>query len=353
MYLVICFLVIAQLMFKKKKTYVIIIMILLIVGGIYYARSKKPVPQYTTETATRGNLIRTVSVTGTIIPPIQTDVAFKMSGRIMTLPVHVGDHVRKGQVLATIDTGTLPDQLAEAEQELSAQKKTLDSMRRKGATYTYYDKQAQDAVIQQDWAAVANIQTQLGYATLRAPIAGTIIKKNVEVGEMALGGAVTESTSIVTIASDGQLETQVDVPESDIINVKLGQKAQVTLDAFPAADVFPATVSEIDPASTVIQDVVYYQVKLQFKKPDPRLKVGMSTNVDINTAEHDNVITVPQRAINTDSNGRSYVTVLENARTGATKKVYVTTGLQGDEGMVEITSGLSGGEQVVTYEKSA
>lgn len=340
-------------MFRKKKTYVIIILILLIVGGIYYVRSKKPVPQYTTETATKGSLTRTVSVTGTIIPPVETSVAFKMGGRITALLADVGEHVTQGQALAIIDTGTLPDQLAQAQQALAVQKKTLDSMRRKGAAYSYYDKQAQAAVIQQDQAAVENIQTQLSYATLYAPISGTIIQKNVEVGEMAMADAVTTDTSIYTIASDGPLETQVDVPESNIVDVKLGQKAQVTLDAFPASDVLDATVTEIDPASTVIQDVVYYQVKLQFKKPDPRLKVGMSTNVNINTAELGNVISVPQRAINTDSNGQSYVTVLENAQTGATKKVYVTTGLQGDEGMTEITSGLQGGEQVVTYEKSA
>jgi RND family efflux transporter MFP subunit len=340
-------------MFRKKKTYVIIILILLVIGGIYYAKSKKSVAQYTTQAATRGNLTRTVSVTGTIIPPVQTDAAFKMSGRVTTLPVDVGDHVTQGQVIATIDAGTLPDQLVQAEQELAAQKKTLASMQRKGVAYSYYDKKAQDAVIQQDQAAIANIQTQIGYATLYAPISGTVIKKNVEVGEMALGGAVTESTSIATIASDGQLETQADVPESDIINVKVGQKAQVTFDAFPASDVLDATVTEIDPASTVIQDVVYYQVKLSFAKPDPRLKVGMSTNVDINTAEKDNVISVPQRAVNTDSNGQSYVNILEDAKTGSLKKVYVTTGLQGDEGMVEITSGLSGGENVVTYQKSS
>ena len=340
-------------MFRKKKTYVIIILILLIAGGVYYVKSKKPTTLYTTEPATRGNLTRTVSVTGTIIPPIQADVAFKMSGRITTLSADMGDHVTKGQSLATIDTGTLPSQLVQAEQELAAQEKTLASMQRKGSSYSYFDKQSQGAVIKQDQASVSQIQTQIGYATLYAPISGTIIKKNVEVGEMAMADAVTADTSIFTIASDGDLETQVEVPESDIVNVVLGQKAQVTLDAFLASDILNATVSEIDPASTVIQDVVYYDVKLKFSQPDSRLKVGMSTNVDINTAEHDNVVMVPQRAIKTDSGStQQYVDVL-NADGKTTHRVNIQTGLVGDDAMVEATSGLTGGENVVVLAKTS
>ncbi|MDR3559116.1 MAG: efflux RND transporter periplasmic adaptor subunit [Candidatus Pacebacteria bacterium] len=340
-------------MFRKKKTYVIISIILLIVGGVYYAKSKKPATLYTTEQATRGNLTRTVSVTGTIIPPVQSDVAFKMSGRVVSLRADVGDHVIKGQTLATIDTGILSSQLVQAEQELAAQKKTLASMQRKGASYSYFDKQSQEAVIKQGQASVSQIQTQLGYATLYAPISGMIIKKNVEVGEMAMADAMTSDTSIFTIASDGQLETQVEVPESDIINVALGQKAQVTLDAFPATDILDGVVDEVDPASTVVQDVVYYDVKLKFPKPDPRLKVGMSTNVDINTAEKDNVVMVPQRAIKTDNNShQQYVEVL-SADGKSTRRVNIQTGLTGDDAMVEVTSGTTGGENVVVLSKAS
>lgn len=124
----------------------------------------------------------------------------------------------------------------------------------------------------------------------------------------------------------------------------------VTLDALTPNDIFKATVFEIDPAATNIQGVVYYRIKTKFDALDPRFKAGMSANVDIATAEKDNVIVIPQRAVKTeDGTSKKYVDVLQ-ADGLTTKKVYVQTGLQGNEGMIEITSGLSGGEKVVTFQ---
>jgi multidrug efflux pump subunit AcrA (membrane-fusion protein) len=96
----------------------------------------------------------------------------------------------------------------------------------------------------------------------------------------------------------------------------------------------------------VIQDVVYYRIKLMLDNLDPRLKAGMSANIDIRTAEKDNVLTIPVRAIKDEDSGK-FVDVLQADNT--TKHVKVTTGLAGDEGMVEVTSGLNGGEKVVTF----
>jgi multidrug efflux pump subunit AcrA (membrane-fusion protein) len=128
--------------------------------------------------------------------------------------------------------------------------------------------------------------------------------------------------------------------------LQIGQKANITFDAFSPDEIFSATVSEIDPASTVIQDVVYYRIKLMLDNLDPRLKAGMSANIDIRPAEKDNVLTIPVRAIKDEDSGK-FVDVLQADNT--TKHVKVTTGLAGDEGMVEVTSGLNGGEKVVTF----
>ena len=332
-------------MFKKKKTYVILILIVAVVFGVYRYKTKKPVINYTTQKAEKGNLLRTVSVTGEIKAPVEADLSFKLSGQVTSLLVDLDDKVKVGQKIATIDQGTLPAQLAQAKHEVAVQKQTLINMERRSDTYNHFQKEAQKSTIDAAQETVKQIQTKIDETTLYSPIAGTVIKKNVEVGETTVANAVTSNTAVVTIASDGDLQTEVNVPESDIVNVKIGQHAKVSLDALPAMDKLDATVFEIDPASTVIQDVVYYKVKLKFPKVDPRLKIGMSTNVDILTAEHDNVVSVPSRAIK-DDNGQDYVEVL-NADGKTTKHVDIKTGMKGDDGMVEVTSGLSGGEDVV------
>lgn len=336
-------------MFKYKKTIIFIIIVVALVGWFFYSRSKKPTVTYTTEKAQKGNLVRTVSVTGEIAVPEEADLSFKLSGQIKSISVDVGDRVEKGQKIATIDRGTLPQQLSQAQHEVDAQKRTLGNMKRNNSGFSYLQIAAQREVIKKAEAAVQAIVEQINETTLYAPISGTVIKKNVEVGEITVANAVTANTSVVTIASDGDLEADVDVSESDILKVALGQKAIVTLDALPTDDKIEAEVMEIEPASTVIQDVVYYKVKLKFNSQDSRFKVGMSADADINTAEKDNVVMVPQRAVKND--GQDYVEILK--ADNVVERVNVVTGLEGDDGMIEIKSGLSGGEDVVVLSSGA
>jgi len=182
-------------------------------------------------------------------------------------------------------------------------------------------------------------------ATLVSPVNGIITEVNNKEGEVLGTGVIKETFSRV-MSLDMIIESEV--PESDIVKVKLGQHAKVTFDALSQDDAFDGEVIEIDPASTTIQDVVYYQIKLKMNSVDSRIKPGMSANVDVATAEKENVVMIPMRAVKTDDQtNRKYVDVLQADNT--TKRAYVETGLQGDDGMVEIKSGLSGGEKVVTF----
>ena len=335
-------------MFRKKKTYIILTLIILIIVGIFYFNSGEPKVEYTTAAAEKGNLARTVSATGNLVSPEEADLSFKISGQVESLLVNVGDRVEKGQKIAMIDRGTLTDDLKQAREEVAVQKNTLYNMKRNNSAYTLEQKEAQRAAIKKSEAAAAEVLRQIGYATLYSPISGMVIKKNVEVGEMTIANAVTANTSVVTIAREGDLEISANIPESDIAKIEIGQKVEATLDAFEISDVFLAEVFEIEPSSTVIQDVVYYKIKLKFSQVDARMKNGMSVDIEIKTAEKNNTVIVPIRAIKED-NGQKYVEILKSDNTLERKNV--TIGMSGDDGMVEIASGLSGGERVVTLKK--
>jgi len=175
---------------------------------------------------------------------------------------------------------------------------------------------------------------------LRAPIAGTIIKKNVNNS----GENVIANETIFLIADNEELLIEANVPESDIIDLSVGQKATVSLDAFPSEEKLEAELIEIEPASTLIQDVIYYRIKLKLSNEDNRLKIGMSVDADISVQEKKDVISVPLRSVAGEGNDK-YVEVLKEGNQIERKKVK--TGLVGDEGKVEITEGLSGGEKII------
>lgn len=325
----------------KKRTIWIIIILTLIGGGVYYFTTKKKVSQYTTETARKMDVAQTVAVTGTINPKNIINLAFKVSGIVKEMNVAVGDEVKKGQRLAKVDPSTLLQELEASNQDIEYQDETYDHMKENKSTYEKEQREAQKALVRKAQALNMAARINVSETYLYAPIDGTIIKKNVDLGEIAVF-----NSTVLTVA-EGEMEIETNVPESDIIKVSLGQKANIAFDAFPIDVKFEATIFEIEPASTVIQDVVYYKVKLSLDNVDERVKPGMSCDVDIKTAEKKNTIAIPLRAVKTEGD-KKYVEVLKDEKNNITEKVFVTTGLEGDDGIVEITSGLSGGEKVIT-----
>ncbi|OGF26669.1 hypothetical protein A2477_00840 [Candidatus Falkowbacteria bacterium RIFOXYC2_FULL_47_12] len=202
-----------------------------------------------------------------------------------------------------------------------------------------FEIDAQKAVIKQAEASVNLAVANLEEAIIRAPLAGIITKKFFEAGEQS-----SLTSPVLEMIGRATLEIEVDIPESDIAKISVGQPASITLDAFSDEQKFTGAVSFVDPAETAIQDVIYYKVKVQFESDNEQVKPGMTANVTIVTATKDDVITIPFRAVKS-SNGDKYVEVLINNQ--AAQKI-ITLGIRGDEG-VEITSGLSEGEQVITF----
>ncbi len=326
-------------MFKKKKTYLILGLIILIIGGIYYEKTKPAKVTYTTETAKIGTIAKTVSATGEIIPQTEAKIAFKLNGQLKFLAVDVGDRVEKGEKIASIDKGTLEDQLAKAKNEVKIQKKTLANMKRHESVYSYQQKDIQKVQIKKAQNEVNSILTMLSETNVYAPLSGVVTKKMINVGENVLA-----NSPILTIAIPENPEIEIDVSETDITKVKIGQTVKLTFDALPSADVLIGKVTEIEPDSTVIQDVIYYKIKVELNKIDKRLKLGMSVDAVIDIFQKKDVVVVPFRAVKIEGT-KKYVEILEPEN--KIKKVNIQTGLRGDDGIVEITKGLQGGEKVV------
>jgi len=206
-----------------------------------------------------------------------------------------------------------------------------------------YVKASRDASVAGARAVYDMALLNLNKSALVSPVNGIITEVNNKAGEILGTGVIKEAFSRV-MSLDLIIESKV--PESDIVKIKLGQHAKVTFDALTSEDVFDSEIIEIDPASTTIQDVVYYQIKLKINTVDSRIKPGMSSNIDIATAEKSNIVFVPARAIKLEGN-QKFVEILQ--ADNITKRVNVTTGLEGDDGMVEVKTGLNGGEKVVTF----
>lgn len=195
------------------------------------------------------------------------------------------------------------------------------------------------AQVSQAYANYRNIAAQYDKTILRSPIKGIVAKRNVEPGEMA---SLTEPA--ISIISDAKFEIDVNVPDVDIAKIKIGNEAQITLDAYGDTEIFTAKVISIDPAEIVIEGVPTYKVKLQFDKDDPRVKSGMTANIDIITDKKDSVLYVSQRAVYSRENER-FVNLKKSDKEIIETKVK--TGIRDNSGNIEITEGLAEGDKIV------
>lgn len=177
---------------------------------------------------------------------------------------------------------------------------------------------------------------------LLSPINGVITFIHGTVGEN-ISLSETALSAFLTIQAD-ELMVEANIPETDISKVNVGDKVEMTIDAFDFTEKFQGTVAYIDRAETVVQGVVYYQIQTSFNLEDDRLKSGMTTNLEIITDEKENVLIIPARAVNFEDSTR-YVELLRN---GTPERVEITTGLESDQ-FVEVTSGLEEGDQIITF----
>ena len=197
----------------------------------------------------------------------------------------------------------------------------------------------QEARIDAAQAAIARIQSQLAKTVIRSPMTGIVVVQDAAAGEI-----VSAHTPIVSVISASAFEITANVPEVDIAKLALGDTARVTLDAYSDEDIFHAVISRIDPAETLVDGVTTYKVMLRFSDTDDRIKSGMTANVRITTGTREQVVAVPAHAIRR-LDDQEIVRVLRN---GVQSDAVVETGLIGSDGYVEIVSGVSAGDRIIT-----
>lgn len=187
-------------------------------------------------------------------------------------------------------------------------------------------------------AASAAIENGL----VRAPADGTITSIDIKVGEQA-----TPGKSATVLQDVNNLHVEANISEANIANVKPGQEVEFTFDALGSDRKFKGTVATIDPASTVVSGVVNYKVTASLEKLE-EIKPGMTANMTVLVATKENVLAVPTRAVLSHDN-KKFVRVVDDQKKKTYHEVEVETGMEADGGIVEITSGLSDGQQIVTF----
>jgi RND family efflux transporter MFP subunit len=239
------------------------------------------------------------------------------------------------------EVNTASKNLNTISQNIASQKLTVSQLqaqldlKRAGALPT--DIAAQEAQVEQAHAGLDSAVAKLQNAQIIAPISGTITQFDAKIGQQA-----SPSVPLVSIMANTGYEVDAGVSETDIGKIALDNKVSMTLDAFPG-ETFAGTVFYIAPAQTNTQGVISYQIKISFDTPDPRLKGGLTANIDIQTKHKDNVLILPQYAILQNDTGTFVQTLVGSTVTTSPAKL----GIQDQKGNVEVQSGVTEGEKVI------
>ncbi len=290
--------------------------------------SRQASGHYVTEAAVTGNLIVTVSASGSLQPTKSVDVGSELSGTLTSVLVQENDRVSKGQLLAELDPAKLRDAVtrsraalaaaqaavAQAQATVAEAKASLARMRQVaklsgGKVPAKTELEAAEAALQRANANVASArasvvqaeaalktdETNLGKGTIRSPVDGVVLARKVEPGQSVV--AAMTVPVLFTIAEDlTRMELQVKVDEADVGSVTLGQPATFTVAAWPGRD-FPATIERVGLGSTITDNVVTYKTVLAVRNDDLALRPGMTATASIVTASRENVLLVPNAAL--------------------------------------------------------
>ncbi len=364
------------------KKYLIYIIALLAIVGISYKLLNRSTggTVYKTQKIENGDIMESITASGTINPLSTVSVGSQASGRIAEIYVDYNSVVKKGQLLALIDQenakATVQQreaaleiakaQVAVEENNIKYYKKALNRISKLNASKYSTEKDLEaaerdydnsvaqlaleQAQVKQAQASLDSAKTELSYTEIKAPVDGIVISKAVEVGQTV--AASFETPEIFSVAEDlTKMQIEASVVEADIAKVKEGQKVRFTVDSY-ADDYFYGVVTQVRNEATTTSNVVTYTVVIGIDNSDMKLKPGMTANVEIITAEEKDVMLVPNQAlrfyIDDSDNAKRYkdrgVWIMKN---GKPERVTVKIGVSDDDNTQILESSLKIGDAVI------
>lgn len=367
--------------------------VVIVVGAVLWAslsRSEGKGLSVEVEEAQMRELTSLVKATGEVNPRRKVEIQSKVIGEIVALPVVEGQEVRAGQVVLEIERELYVAARDQARATLEQARVNLERTRAdyanarlnlERARSLHADKvlsdealeraelafetaeiavRGQQEVIRQAESAYRRAGEDLERTTIRAPMDGVVTALNVEKGETAIMGTMNFPGSVLMVIGDlSELLVEVDVAESEVVTINLGQEATVVVDAIPDI-AMTGRVVEIGSSGLRQGDVVRFRVKIAIQEPDPRIRPGMTARVEIRTARVERAVTVPQQAVQgrwLDGEGKEVarragdesqreVTAVYLLREGRVERREVKTGIH-DELRVEVVDGLAAGDHVI------
>ena len=314
----------------KHLTWWVALALVLGVGLYFVERGPDPVA-ITTEKATVRDITQLVSATGKIRPEVEVKISPEVAGEIIEMPVIVGQPVQKGDLLIKIKPNNYVARVKQAEASLSAaqadslQRKVqmlndqLD-LRRAQELYTkkllsetdYKAAETKSEVSQASYASslhqidvakssLDQNEDLLSKCVIYSPMDGVISVLSSEIGERVVATGDFAGTEVMRVANFGSMEVRVDVNENDVVNVDIGEKALIKVDAYPGK-LLVGTVKRIASTATVKnegtqQEVTNFEVRIRVTNPAVQLRPGMSASVDIETQTAHHVVVVPIQSV--------------------------------------------------------
>ena len=383
-----------------KKTKILIILLILGVGGYFvydkFFKVKEEEVEFITKKAKKGSFSKKVDATGEIFATELIDVGAQVSGQIKKLYVKLGDQVKKGDMIASIDSSTQQNSIDNKEAQLAIYKAQLESAKvalniaktqfdRENALFTKNATSKQEfesakntysansakikeleAQIKQTNIELSTAKINLGYTKITAPRDGTVVSVQVEEGQTVNANQTTPT--IVNIADLSRVKMKMQIAEGDITKIKVGTPVEYSILSEPTKK-FQTTVSSIDPGLTTLSDgsygssssskssyssssssssAVYYYAQSIVDNKDGILRIGMTTQNELLIANVEDAIIVPSIGIKKDENG-TFVYVLKD---GKAVKTAVKTGIK-DNLDTQIISGINEGDEIITSQGSS
>lgn len=383
-----------------KKSKILIILLILGVGGYFiydnFFKVKDEKVEFITKKAKKGSFSKKVDATGEIFATELIDVGAQVSGQIKKLYVKLGDQVKKGDMIASIDSSTQQNSIDNKEAQLAIYKAQLESAKvALNIAKTQFDREnalfAKNATSKQEFESAKNTfssnsakikeleaqikqtnielstaKINLGYTKITAPRDGTVVSVQVEEGQTVNANQTTPT--IVNIADLSHVKMKMQIAEGDITKIKVGTPVEYSILSEPTKK-FQTTVSSIDPGLTTLSDgsygssssskssyssssssssAVYYYAQSIVDNKDGILRIGMTTQNELLIANVEDAIIAPSIGIKKDENG-TFVYVLKD---GKPVKTAVKTGIK-DNLDTQIISGINEGDEIITSQGSS